>query len=49
MAAMRHCDLKLTMKTYTDASQLPVGDALRRLPWSTRPAEVWSRPRLEVV
>jgi integrase len=38
MEAMRHCDLKLTMKTYTDASQLPVGAALHRLPWSERPA-----------
>ncbi len=38
MEAMRHCDLKLTMKTYTDASQLPVGAALHRLPWSLRPA-----------
>jgi integrase len=34
MEAMRHCDLKLTMKLYTDAGQLPVGAALARLPWN---------------
>jgi hypothetical protein len=32
--AMRHSDLKLTMKLYTDAGQLPVGAALARLPWN---------------
>jgi hypothetical protein len=31
---MRHSDLKLTMKLYTDAGQLPVGAALARLPWN---------------
>jgi hypothetical protein len=31
---MRHSDMKLTMKIYTDAGQLPVGAALRRLPWN---------------
>jgi len=30
MEAMRHSDLKLTMKLYTDAGQLPVGAALAR-------------------
>ena len=34
MEAMRHIDLKLTMKLYTDAGQLPVGAALARLPWN---------------
>ena len=34
MEAMRHSDLKLTMKLYTDAGQLPVGVALARLPWN---------------
>ena len=34
MEAMRHSDLKLTMKLYTDARQLPVGAALARLPWN---------------
>jgi integrase len=34
MEAMRHSDLKLTMKLYTDAGQLPVGAALGRLPWN---------------
>jgi integrase len=34
MEAMRHSDLKLTMKLYTDAGQLPVGAALARLPWN---------------
>jgi hypothetical protein len=32
MEAMRPSDLKLTMKLYTDAGQLPVGAALGRLP-----------------
>ena len=38
MEAMRHSDLKLTMKTYTDAAQLtgPVGAAVKLLPWNTR-------------
>lgn len=30
---MRHSDLKLTMKVYTDAAQLPVSAALGKLPW----------------
>jgi hypothetical protein len=34
MEAMRHSDLKLTMRLYTDAGQLPVGAALARLPWN---------------
>jgi hypothetical protein len=35
MEAMRHSDLKLTMKTYMDAQQLqgPVAAAVARLPW----------------
>ncbi len=33
MEMMRHSDIKLTMKTYTDASQLPVKEALGKLPW----------------
>ena len=33
MEMMRHSDIKLTMKTYTDASQLPVTEALNKLPW----------------
>jgi integrase len=37
MQAMRHSDLKLTMKVYTDAGQLPVGDSMAKLPWH-RPA-----------
>jgi integrase len=32
MEAMRHSDIKLTMKTYTDAGQLPVAQALHSLP-----------------
>lgn len=32
MALMRHSDLRLTMKTYTDAAQLPLADAVARLP-----------------
>jgi integrase len=34
MEAMRHSDMRLTMKLYTDAGQLPVGAALARLPWN---------------
>lgn len=34
LEAMRHSDLKLTMKIYIDAGQLPVGAALKRLPWN---------------
>ena len=36
MEAMRHSDLKLTMKTYTDAKQLrgPVEAAVKLLPWN---------------
>lgn len=34
MEAMRHSDMKLTMKLYTDAGQLPVSAALARLPWN---------------
>jgi integrase len=30
---MRHSDLKLTMKVYMDAGQLPVSAALAKLPW----------------
>ena len=32
MEAMRQSDLRLTMKTYTDAGQLPVRDAVLNLP-----------------
>lgn len=34
MEAMRHSDLKLTMKTYMDAGQLPVRQAVALLPWN---------------
>ena len=34
MEAMRHSDMRLTMKLYTDAGQLPVGAAVARLPWN---------------
>lgn len=36
MEAMRHSDLKLTMRTYTDAMQLqgPVAAAVAKLPWN---------------
>ena len=39
MEAMRHSDLKLTMKTYMDAQQLtgPVEAAVKLLPWNTQP------------
>lgn len=32
MELMRHSDMRLTMRTYTDAGQLPTSDALDRLP-----------------
>lgn len=32
MEIMRHCDIRLTMQTYTDASQLPAADAIATLP-----------------
>jgi integrase len=42
MEAMRHSDLKLTMKTYMDAAQLtgPVGAAVKLLPWNKPEASV---------
>jgi integrase len=33
MEAMRHSDLRLTMKVYTDASLLPTAAAIDKLPW----------------
>jgi integrase len=33
MEAMRHSDMKLTMKLYTNATQLPVAATMKRLPW----------------
>ena len=38
MAAMRHSDIRLTTKTYTDTGLLPVSDAVVKLPSFTRPA-----------
>ena len=35
METMRLSDMKLAMKLYMDAGQLPVGAALRRLPWNS--------------
>ena len=32
MELLRHSDMRLTAKTYTDAGMLPTGDAVRRLP-----------------
>lgn len=32
MEAMRHSDMRLTTKTYTDAGLLPVADAVAKLP-----------------
>lgn len=32
MELMRHSDIKLTMKIYTDAAQLPLSEAIRKLP-----------------
>lgn len=40
MEMMRHSDIKLTMKTYTDASQLPLVEALNKLPWLGEPGQV---------
>jgi hypothetical protein len=30
---MRHSDIRLTMKLYTDVSKLPVSEAVAALPW----------------
>ena len=35
MELMRHSDIKLTMKNYTDSSQLPTFTAVEQLPWLT--------------
>ena len=37
MEAMRHSDIRLTTKTYTDTGLLPVSDAVVKLPSFTRP------------
>ena len=37
MELMRHPDLRLTMKIYTDASMLPTADGIDRLPSLTLP------------
>jgi hypothetical protein len=37
MEAMRHSDIRLTTKTYTDTDLLPVSDAAVKLPSFTRP------------
>ena len=34
MEAMRHSDIRLTMKLYTDASKLPMREAVAVLPWN---------------
>jgi integrase len=31
---MRHSDVRLTMKFYTDASKLPLAEAMAALPWN---------------
>ena len=33
MEAMRHSDIRLTTKTYTDTGLLPVSDAVAKLPF----------------
>jgi len=33
MKLMRHSDMKLTAKVYTDETQLPIYDAIKGLPW----------------
>jgi integrase len=40
MELMRHSDIKLTMKIYTDASQLPTAAAIASLPSLARPADL---------
>ena len=37
MEVMRHSDIKLTMKNYTDSSQLPTFAAIEQLPWFNPP------------
>jgi integrase len=38
MKLMRHSDMKLTAKVYTDETQLPIYDAIKGLPWLLDPA-----------
>ena len=38
MEAMRHSDMRLTTKTYTDTGMLPVSDAVTKLPAFLPPA-----------
>jgi len=41
---MRHADMKLTTKTYTDAGMLPTGEAVRKLPSLYRQRKVtWKK------
>jgi integrase len=37
MEIMRHSDMRLTLKTYTDAGLLPVADAVLKLPYLANP------------
>jgi integrase len=39
MEIMRHSDMRLTAKTYTDAGLLPVADAVLKLPFLTKPKD----------
>ena len=36
---MRHSDMRLTAKTYTDAGLLPVADAVLKLPFLSKPKD----------
>ncbi len=44
MRIMRHSDIQLTVKTYTDAGQLPLRDALTKLPTLGTPGSDGGRP-----
>jgi integrase len=45
MEIMRHSDMRLTAKTYTDVGLLPVSDAVTKLPALTAPQESRPLPR----
>ena len=40
MEVMRHSDMRLTMRTYTDVTQLPTSEAMEKLPRLSGPAPV---------
>jgi integrase len=49
MEAMRHSDIRLTMGTYTDAAQLPVLEAIEKLPWLGKEKQVTGKVTAPIV